>query len=41
MLNLKIDSSGEGETVIKQTPKAGVKLKEGSTIRFYFGEKEI
>ena len=41
MLNLKIDSSGEGENVINQTPKAGVKLKEGSTIRLYFGEKEI
>ncbi len=40
MLNLKIDSSGEGETVINQTPKAGVKLKEGSTIRLYFGNKE-
>ena len=38
MVNLKIDSSGEGESVVKQTPKAGVKLKEGSTIRLYFGE---
>lgn len=36
MLNLKIDASGEGDTVVKQTPKAGVKLKEGSTIRLYF-----
>ena len=40
MLNLKIDSSGDGDTVINQTPKAGVKLKEGSTIRLYFGETE-
>jgi stage V sporulation protein D (sporulation-specific penicillin-binding protein) len=40
MLNLNIDSSGEGETIVKQTPQAGVKLKEGSTIRLYFGEKE-
>ena len=39
MLNLKIDGSGEGDTVINQTPKAGVKLKEGSTIRLYFGTK--
>jgi stage V sporulation protein D (sporulation-specific penicillin-binding protein) len=38
MLNLKIDSSGDGDTVVKQTPQAGVKLKEGSTIRLYFGE---
>lgn len=36
MLNLKIDASGEGDTVVRQTPKAGVKLKEGSTIRLYF-----
>lgn len=40
MLNLKIDSSGEGDIVIRQTPKAGVKIKEGSTIRLYFGDKE-
>ena len=38
MLNLKIDASGEGDTVVRQTPEAGVKLKEGSTIRIYFGE---
>ena len=37
MLNLKIDASGDGDTVVKQTPQAGVKLKEGSTIRLYFG----
>lgn len=36
MLNLKIDASGEGDTVVRQTPQAGVKLKEGSTIRLYF-----
>ena len=40
MVNLKIDSSGEGEVVVKQTPKAGVKIKEGSVIRLYFGESE-
>ena len=39
MLNLKIDSSGEGDIVINQTPKAGVKLKEGSTIRLIFWRK--
>ncbi|MCQ6273997.1 stage V sporulation protein D [Bacillus sp. V3B] len=38
MLNLKIDESGDGDTVVKQTPQAGVKLKEGSTIRLYFGK---
>lgn len=40
MVNLRIDSSGEGNIVIKQTPEAGVKLKEGSTIRLYFGQSE-
>ncbi|MDE3838423.1 stage V sporulation protein D [Bacillus methanolicus] len=36
-LNFKIDASGEGDIVVKQTPQPGVKLKEGSTIRLYFG----
>ncbi|MBB6443740.1 stage V sporulation protein D [Bacillus benzoevorans] len=40
MLNLKIDASGEGDTVVRQTPQAGVKLKEGSTIRLYFDNVE-
>jgi len=40
MVNLKIDSSGQGDIVIKQSPEAGVKLKEGSTIRLYFGSGE-
>ncbi|MBS4189125.1 stage V sporulation protein D [Bacillus sp. FJAT-49705] len=35
-INLKIDASGEGNTVVKQTPEPGIKLKEGSTIRLYF-----
>lgn len=39
-VNFQIDASGEGETVIKQTPQAGVRLKEGSTIRLYFGDEE-
>ncbi|EIJ81597.1 stage V sporulation protein D [Bacillus methanolicus PB1] len=38
-LNFKIDASGEGDIVVKQTPQPGVKLKEGSTIRLYFGNK--
>lgn len=38
MVNLKIDASGEGDVVVKQSPEAGVKLKEGSTIRLYFGK---
>ncbi|WP_077211431.1 stage V sporulation protein D [Bacillus dakarensis] len=39
-VNLKIDASGEGDVVVKQTPPGGIKLKEGSTVRLYFGEKE-
>jgi stage V sporulation protein D (sporulation-specific penicillin-binding protein) len=38
-LNLKIDASGTGNTVVKQTPQPGIKLKEGSTIRLYFDDK--
>lgn len=38
LLNLKLDISGQGDTVVKQSPEAGVKLKEGSTIRIYLGE---
>lgn len=39
MVNLKIDSSGNGDYVIDQAPEAGVKVKEGSTIRLFLGEK--
>ncbi|KOP82040.1 stage V sporulation protein D [Cytobacillus solani] len=38
-INLKIDASGSGNKVVKQTPEAGIKLKEGSTIRLYFDEE--
>ncbi|MBG9450192.1 stage V sporulation protein D [Cytobacillus firmus] len=38
-LNLKIDASGTGNTVVKQTPQPGIRLKEGSTIRLYFDDK--
>jgi stage V sporulation protein D (sporulation-specific penicillin-binding protein) len=38
MVNLKIDVSGEGDKVVKQAPSAGVKVKEGSTIRLYMTE---
>ncbi|WNS77076.1 stage V sporulation protein D [Bacillus sp. DTU_2020_1000418_1_SI_GHA_SEK_038] len=39
-INLKIDASGEGDKVVKQTPEPGIKLKEGSTIRLYFDKDE-
>ncbi|MGP7817606.1 stage V sporulation protein D [Niallia sp. 01092] len=35
-LNLKIEPSGSGDTVIKQSPRPGSKVKEGSTIRIYY-----
>lgn len=38
-LNLKIDSSGSGDTVIKQSPEAGTKVEEGSTIRLYYNNE--
>ncbi|WP_042349029.1 stage V sporulation protein D [Bacillus massiliigorillae] len=35
---LKLDVSGKGDKVVKQAPEAGVKVKEGSTIRIYLGD---
>lgn len=40
MINLQIEASGTGNTVVKQAPLPGAKLKEGSTIRLYFDDKE-
>ncbi|MEH7274484.1 stage V sporulation protein D [Neobacillus vireti] len=40
LLNLKIDASGEGNIVVRQSPEAGSKVKEGSTIRLYFDKDE-
>ena len=37
LVDLKLDISGDGEKVIKQSPEAGAKVKEGSKIRIYFG----
>jgi len=37
LFNLKLDVSGEGTVVIDQAPEAGVKIKEGSTVRIYLG----
>ncbi|MCY8232706.1 stage V sporulation protein D [Priestia endophytica] len=39
LVDLKIDASGNGDVVVKQSPKAGTKLKAGSTVRIYLGEK--
>ncbi|MBM7618892.1 stage V sporulation protein D (sporulation-specific penicillin-binding protein) [Bacillus tianshenii] len=35
LVTLKLDISGEGDTVVEQAPKPGTKVKEGSTIRVY------
>lgn len=40
LLNLQIDSSGDGDVVVRQSPEPGSKLKEGSKIRLYYGEGE-
>jgi stage V sporulation protein D (sporulation-specific penicillin-binding protein) len=37
---LPIDPSGSGDVVLKQSPIPGTKVKEGSTIRVYLGDKE-
>ncbi|MGJ7910584.1 stage V sporulation protein D [Neobacillus sp. LXY-1] len=37
LVNLTVDSSGEGDVVVRQSPEAGSKVKEGSKVRLYFG----
>jgi stage V sporulation protein D (sporulation-specific penicillin-binding protein) len=39
MVNLRLDSSGTGDVVVRQSPEPGAKVKTGSTIRIYFGNK--
>ena len=39
LINLKIDASGTGSKVVKQSPAAGTKVKEGSTIRLYLNDE--
>ncbi|MDG5788293.1 stage V sporulation protein D [Evansella sp. AB-P1] len=36
---LKLDVSGEGKEVLLQSPEPGVRVKAGSTIRIYMGDK--
>ncbi|MFS0782400.1 stage V sporulation protein D [Bacillus sp. 1P06AnD] len=38
LLNVKLDISGKGKKIVKQSPEAGVKVKEGATIRVYLGD---
>lgn len=37
--HFKLDVSGKGNKVITQSPEAGEKVKEGSTIRIYLGDE--
>jgi len=38
-VNLKLDVNGDGKVVVQQSPKAGVKVKEGSTVRILLGDE--
>ncbi|WP_053362072.1 stage V sporulation protein D [Bacillus sp. FJAT-27251] len=40
LVNLRIEVSGEGKTVVKQSPSPGIKVKEGATIRLYMDSGE-
>ncbi|KKK39660.1 stage V sporulation protein D [Mesobacillus campisalis] len=40
LVNLRIEVSGEGKMVVKQSPSPGIKVKEGSTIRLYMDSDE-
>jgi stage V sporulation protein D (sporulation-specific penicillin-binding protein) len=40
LYTLKLDVSGQGDYVVAQAPEAGVKVKEGSTIRVYLDESK-
>lgn len=36
---LKLDAEGKGDVVVDQSPKPGIKVKEGATVRIYMGDK--
>ncbi|BBU39920.1 stage V sporulation protein D [Aeribacillus pallidus] len=39
LVNLKLDVNGDGKVVVQQSPKPGVKVKEGSTVRILLGDE--
>jgi len=39
MTNLKIETNGSGDYIVDQSPKAGVKVEPGSTIRIYLSSE--
>jgi len=38
LMNIKLDISGEGNVVVDQSPKAGERVQEGTTLRIHLGE---
>ncbi|WZY01082.1 stage V sporulation protein D [Bacillus sp. FSL W7-1360] len=36
---LQLNMSGDGETVVQQSPKSGTRVEKGATIRVYMGDK--
>ncbi|MFH0345563.1 stage V sporulation protein D [Bacillus vallismortis] len=40
LVNLNVDASGKGSKIVKQSPAAGTKVKEGSKIRVYLTEED-
>lgn len=38
--DLQLKTTGKGNTVVMQSPKAGVKVRQGSTIMIYLGDKK-
>ncbi|MBB6694447.1 stage V sporulation protein D [Cohnella xylanilytica] len=39
-MNFQLSASGKGTTVLRQAPAAGARVKKGSVIRIYLGDKE-
>ncbi|GEB76443.1 stage V sporulation protein D [Sporolactobacillus inulinus] len=40
LFNLKLETKGNGDVVTMQSPKPGIKVKQGSTIMVYLGDKK-
>ncbi|WP_028982937.1 stage V sporulation protein D [Sporolactobacillus terrae] len=40
LFNLKLETKGDGDVVTMQSPKPGIKVKQGSTIMVYLGDKK-
>lgn len=38
LIDIKFDMSGDGQTVVKQSPSPGAKIKEGGTVRIYLDD---